>query len=85
MSEVGLNDPDVSFQGQQSLMLNEKNYKKFELTLAILIELLKQWHRESQTVEDQKKNLHLIQKCRWTILCVILIVLRRTKRVLGNE
>ena len=42
MSEVGLNDPDVSFQGQQSLMLNEKNYKKFELTLAILTELLKQ-------------------------------------------
>ena len=29
MSEVGLNDPDVSFQGQQSLMLNEKNYRKF--------------------------------------------------------
>ena len=39
MSEVGLNDPDVSFQGQQSLMLNEKNYKKFELTLAILIDI----------------------------------------------
>ena len=56
MSEVGLNDPDVSFQGQQSLMLNENNYKKFELTLAILTELLKQWHRESQTVEDQKKK-----------------------------
>ena len=56
MSEVGLNDPDVPFQGQQSLMLNEKNYKKFELTLAILTELLKQWHRESQTVEDQKKK-----------------------------
>ena len=56
MSEVGLNNPDVPFQGQQSLMLNEKNYKKFELTLAILTELLKQWHRESQTVEDQKKK-----------------------------
>ena len=52
MSEVGLNDPDVSFQGPQSLMLNEKNYKKFELTFAILAELLKQRHRESQTVED---------------------------------
>ena len=70
MSEVGLSDPDVSFQGQQSLMLNEKNYKKFELTFAILVELLKQQHRESQTVEDLKK-LCLIQKCRWAILCVI--------------
>ena len=29
MSEVDLNDPDVSFQGQQSLMLNEKTYRKF--------------------------------------------------------
>ena len=29
--------------------------------------------------------LRLIQKCRWTILCVVLIVLRRTKQVLGNE